>query len=48
MTASAYTITCPTCGRVGTELDFEMSLADEFFCPNGCDWFALESEEDDE
>jgi hypothetical protein len=44
---SAWTITCPTCGYQGSEVDFDMSLADECFCPNGCDWFSI-SDDDDE
>jgi hypothetical protein len=41
-------ITCPTCGLVGSPEDFEMSCADECFCPNGCEWFLLEMEPDDD
>lgn len=39
-----YEITCPTCGHKGSSLDFSMSLCDECFCPNGCEWFLLEPE----
>lgn len=43
MTRWGYTlrITCPSCGFVGSPDDFYMSLADECFCPNGCEWFLL-------
>lgn len=42
------TITCPTCGHVGTPNDFWMSLADECFCPNGCPWFLFGYADDEE
>jgi hypothetical protein len=44
------TITCPTCGFTGTPLDFHTSLADECFCPagEGCEWFLLRSEGDED
>lgn len=47
-------ITCPTCGHVGDENDFHLSLADECFCPAGkdCEWFLLggdgEGDEEDD
>ena len=33
---SAWKITCPFCGTIATEHEFQMSCADECFCPN-CD-----------
>lgn len=45
---SGWTITCPTCGHVGDEHDFAMSLADECFCPKGCEWFLLQTESEDD
>ena len=42
-------IICPTCGHKGSPQDFDMSLSDECFCPNGCEWFLIElADEDDE
>jgi hypothetical protein len=41
-------VTCPTCGFKGdAKKDFRMSLSDECFCPNGCEWFLLETEDED-
>ena len=39
-------ITCPDCGYAGSNIDFDMSLCDECFCPMCTMYFILE--EDDE
>lgn len=43
-----WIITCPTCGFKGTEDEFQMSLSDECFCPNGCEWFLMEYPKDED
>jgi Zn finger protein HypA/HybF involved in hydrogenase expression len=47
----AWTITCPQCGHVGDDETFEMSLADECFCPRCNERFEIDTsfpDDDDE
>lgn len=39
-------VTCPNCGHTGDEEEFEISLADECFCPKCEAEFLVEQEED--
>lgn len=39
---------CPVCGHAGDAKEFEVSQADECFCPNGCEWELIEGSEGDD
>lgn len=46
--ADCHEITCPVCGHSGSETEFELSDADEAWCPKcGCG-FVLEWPDDQE
>lgn len=44
---TAYTITCPKCGHVGTDETFDLSLCDEIECPV-CGYCTLLGHEDED
>jgi DNA-directed RNA polymerase subunit RPC12/RpoP len=47
--AVTWIVTCPHCGHKGdSDKDFEISVADECFCPKCGERFELESVEDED